>query len=174
VEKFTTNNVDLVIDHLENEEFIANQKYYKFNLEEKYIRVIENQDDLFFFIDEMDKNSKTTGENQTYYVGVDTEWLPTCATGLGVENKKKVALIQIATEGMVYLLDMVKLIKYIDEQISKAFAKKFLFNKRIVKVGYGFTHDIKMICEAFVNLTETDLLRQTSIDLAYLVGQVGC
>lgn len=140
------------------------------NLDEKHIKIIENQCDLLSFLDELHKNSKALEEN--YYVGVDTEWLPTCAMGLDVEDKNKVALIQVATENMVYLLDMVKLYECIDEKVSQVFAKKFLYNKRIVKVGYGLTHDIKIICQVFINPTETDLLRQTSIDLAYLVAQV--
>jgi hypothetical protein len=150
-----------------------NPKYHKLNLEEKHLKIIENQFDLLSFLDELyEKSIKDVGENRNYYVGVDTEWLPTCAMGLNVEDKKKVALIQVATQNMIYLLDMVKLSECIDEHISQKFSKMFLYNKKIVKVGYGFTQDIKMICQAFINVTETDFIHQSSLDLAYLVGQV--
>jgi uncharacterized protein with PIN domain len=105
-------------------------------------------------------------------VGMDTEWKPSCMTGLSSEDQNKVALIQLSTHEHVYLIDMVKLIGVLDEKDSHVFAKKFLHNKKIIKIGYGFTHDIKMVAQSFPNLHDSDSFRQTVIDLGYLVNSL--
>ena len=108
------------------------------------------------------------------HVGIDTEWKPTCAMGIHTEDTSKVALIQIATRERIFLLDMIYLSEKLNAHDSHLFVEKFLFNKKIIKLGYGFTHDIKMIIKAFVDeLHNSDLLRQSVLDLAYLVQQVG-
>jgi hypothetical protein len=96
--------------------------------------------------------------------------------GIHSEESNKVALIQIATYDRIFLLDIVVLFqdkeKNLYEQDCRLFVEKFLFNKRIIKLGYGFTHDIKMIVRAFVEIQDFDPFRQSVLDLAYLVQQV--
>ena len=53
------------------------------------------------------------------------------------------------------------------------FAKNFLLNKKIIKLGYGFTQDLRMITKSFGVSHEADVFRQSVLDLAYLVSQVG-
>jgi uncharacterized protein with PIN domain len=93
-------------------------------------------------------------------------------SGASSGDKSKVALIQLSTHDHVYLIDMVKLIDILDEKDSQVFAKKFLYNKKVIKIGYGFTHDIKMVAQSFVSLHDSDLFRQTVIDLGYLVNSL--
>lgn len=105
-------------------------------------------------------------------VGVDTEWKPTCVMGVNVEESKKVALLQVATNELVYLIDMMQLMNYLDENDSHLFAQKFLYNKKIIKLGYGFTHDIKMLSHSFINVHDLESFRLTVLDLACLVENV--
>ena len=122
------------------------------------------------FLNEFE-NIVTKSENEYVYVGMDTEWKPSCVIGMNTDDSNKVALIQIATLEQIYLIDMINL-NNLNESDSKLFAEKFLYNKKIIKLGYGFTHDIKMILKSFINLHDADLLRQSVLDLAYFVQQV--
>ena len=100
------------------------------------------------------------------------EWKPTCFGGTNVEENLKVALLQISTSEKVYLLDMVKLSSSLDKNDCEIFAKKFLTNRKIIKIGYGFTQDLKMIARAFDDIRDTDIFRQTVLDLAYFANKV--
>lgn len=51
------------------------------------------------------------------------------------------------------------------------FTKNFIYNKNIIKVGYGFSEDIKKISHSF-NAQDHDQFRQTVLDLEYLISQV--
>ncbi len=136
-------------------------QYYQLKLDDSRIKLIDTQKSLHVFLDEMDI-LESLDDQEFAIVGVDAEWKPTCATAHFEENSNQVALIQISTHQFVYLLDMVKLNEVMLEEDTRTFAQKFLKNKKIVKLGYGFTQDIKMLCEAF-NCTneEHDMFRQT-------------
>ena len=78
-------------------------------------------------------------KNHTFkYVGVDSEWKPTCAMGVDVENQKCVSLVQVATSHKIYLLDLLKLTKIMDEHDSERITKEFFCNQRIIKIGNFF------------------------------------
>ncbi len=93
-------------------------------------------------------------------------------TGTNVEENTKVALVQVSTHEKVYLIDMVKLSILLDQTDCEIFVKKFITNRKIIKIGYGFTQDLKMIAKSFGDTRDTDTFRQSVIDLAYLVNQV--
>lgn len=86
------------------------------------------------------------------------------------EESNKVALIQVATHTDAYLLDMINL--KLDENDKRLLSRIFLTNKKIIKLGYGFSQDIKIILQTIGCPGEGDAFRQTSLDLAYLVDQV--
>ena len=67
---------------------------------------------------------------------------------------------------------MVKLSAILDQSDCEVFSKKFLTNRKIIKIGYGFTQDLKMITRSFGDTRDTDTFRQSVLDLAYLVNQV--
>jgi hypothetical protein len=60
----------------------------------------------------------------------------------------------------------------LDENDKKLLSRIFLTNKKIIKLGYGFSQDIKIILQTLGCPGEGDAIRQTSLDLAYLVDQV--
>jgi hypothetical protein len=151
------------------------EKYYELNFDESAVKLIHNEQELLAFLDDMDRLTKSC--NDLVYVGMDTEWKPTCATAMMTEEQNKVAVIQVATLDSIYLIDMIYLAgeggsSSVNASVSKMFAERFLYNKRIVKLGYGFTHDIKMVIKSFVDVNDADSFRQTVLDLAYFVQQV--
>ena len=93
-------------------------------------------------------------------------------TGTNVEENTKVALVRVSTHEKVYLVDMVKLSILLDQTDCEIFVKKFITNRKIIKIGYGFTQDLKMIAKSFGDTRDSDTFRQSVIDLAYLVNQV--
>jgi uncharacterized protein with PIN domain len=165
-------NYNLINKH--NERIESNEidaqilnNYYRLNLDESKIKIIEKKTQLFDLLEDVLIKNK----NEEYiYVGVDAEWKPTCATAR-FDEKKLVALVQIATNESIYLIDMIKLYDLLDVEELKSFSKLFFCNKKIVKIGYGFTQDIKVLCDSFNSpMDHHDTFRQTVLDLAYLVN----
>ena len=150
---------------------IVEEKFYRLKLDESKIKLVENLFDLRRFISDL--NSQANQKDVEHiFVGVDTEWKPSVLLGMNSEEDNRVAVIQVATADVVYLIDMVQLADCLDDKHSKLFAESFLYNKKIIKLGYGFTHDIKMMLRSFVNVHNADLFRQTVLDLAYLAQQM--
>lgn len=159
----------------ENWEEELASKYYQLKLDSSRIHLIETHDKLLEFLAKMDDLS----HSEPIYVGVDSEWKPTCVSGVSQgENANKVALIQVSTHTDVYLLDMMSLCfaingNYNDDN-GKLLVKRFFTNKRVIKIGYGFSHDIRVILLSIGCLHDADAFRQTVLDLAYLVNHVSC
>lgn len=138
-------------------------------LDDSRIKLIETKNDFHDFLNEIYLESQ---KKDFLFVGVDTEWKPTCAMGIDIEQSKKVALFQIATNERIYLIDLCVLSNILDENDSLLMAQKFLNNKNIIKLGYGFTHDIKMLTHSFINIHDLENFRCTVIDLAYVAEEV--
>lgn len=138
-------------------------------LDDSKIKLVDTKNDFHNFLNEIEIESQKKG---ILFVGVDTEWKPTCAIGINIEQSKKVALFQIATNEWIYLIDLCALSDFLDEMDSLMMAQKFLNNKNIIKLGYGFTHDIKMLTHSFINIHDLENFRSTVIDLAYVAEEV--
>ncbi len=142
--------------------------HYKLKLND--IKMVDSESRLYEFLDEVLLCSNN--ENDFIYVGVDSEWKPTCVTNNFSEDSICAALIQISTHRRIYLLDVVALKDlFSNKKIIDLFTNKFLFNKRIVKVGYGFTQDLKIIGRTF-NLTDLNEFRETVLDLGTWINHV--
>jgi uncharacterized protein with PIN domain len=159
--KKNENKVDNEIDTL------ILENYYKLNIDESRIKLVENKTELFDLLEDVLIKNK----NEEYiYVGVDAEWKPTCATAR-FNDSKLVALVQIATSESIYLIDMIKLYDLLEKEELQLFSKLFFCNKKIIKIGYGFTQDLKLLCDSFnTPIDHHDPFRQTVLDLAYLVN----
>ena len=144
--------------------------FHQLKLDKSRIHMIDKSEKLIDFLNKMDQLSSKPGEEGVVFVGVDSEWKPTCVGGVGAENTNKVALIQIATETDVYLIDTMTI--EFGSTYAKEFSTRFFANKRIVKLGYGFSHDIRVILQSLGCQNDADAFRHTVLDLAYLVNQV--
>ena len=161
-------------ESLIEDEFKSNQENsqlesncYGLKLTVDKIQLIDCREKFTQFVKDILRQS----EKGNLLIGVDTEWKPTCVMGVVKEDKRKVAVIQMSTFEFVYLLDMVKLVDELTDDDKKCFSDNILFNKKIVKLGYGFTQDLKMVGQSF-NVSDMDAFRQTVLDLSYLAHQV--
>lgn len=159
-----------------NDEDTSPRKYYQLNFDESKIKLVENKIQLLEFLDEMEEKCRVADDGYLF-IGCDTEWKPSCVLGMTDQDNMKAAIIQIATDNSIHLLDIIKLNEHFaaDPQLSKAVIDRFITNKRIIKLGYGFTHDIRMIVRSLANSDShdcTDLFRQTALELSYLVDHV--
>ena len=95
---------------------------------------------------------------------------PTCVGGVDVEANICASIIQVATFDLIDLITLAEVFK--EPDMMREFGEKFLSNKKIIKLGYGFTHDIKVIGRSFNHCYEMDALRQSNLDLEVLTKQV--
>ncbi|XP_015124097.1 exonuclease mut-7 homolog [Diachasma alloeum] len=95
-------------------------------------------------------------------VGIDAEWKPS----FGVK-KSELALIQIATENAVFILDVTTL-RPDNSEIWKQLSVRLLEDKSIVKIGFGLTHDITMFKESLPALGEIRGGQAGFLDLHHL------
>ncbi|XP_063986238.1 exonuclease mut-7 homolog isoform X2 [Diachasmimorpha longicaudata] len=82
-------------------------------------------------------------------VGIDAEWKPS----FGVK-RSELALIQVATENAVFILDVTTL-RPDNSQIWKQLSLRLLEDKSIVKIGFGLTQDLAMFKESLSDLGDT-------------------
>lgn len=80
------------------------------------------------------------------YCGLDCEWKPSMVKF----NDTKVALLQMAFEDVVYLIDMIRLntSPILNERLSELF-----FNPNIVKLGINFAGDKKNVIKSYPHMT---------------------
>lgn len=143
--------------------------HYKLKLTD--IKMVDSQSGFYEFLDEI-LLCQGDDKNGLIYVGVDSEWKPTCVTNNVSEDNICAALIQVSTYKRVYLLDIVALKNlFSDKNLVNLFSTKFLCNRRVIKVGYGFTQDLKILGRTF-NLTDLDGFRQTVLDLGTWINHV--
>ncbi|XP_011314175.1 exonuclease mut-7 homolog [Fopius arisanus] len=95
-------------------------------------------------------------------VGIDAEWKPS----FGVK-KSELAVIQVATENAVFILDVTTL-RPENSEIWKQLSVKLLGNRSIVKIGFGLTHDITMFKESLPALGEIRVGQSGFLDLQHL------
>lgn len=70
---------------------------------------------------------------------IDTEWKPSLLSGVIDEQSKRASLIQISTHDHVYLIDSSKLHSLLDANDKQLFNTKFIINRNLIKIGYGFS-----------------------------------
>lgn len=130
-------------------------KYYKFSLLEDQIILVDTVqkfDDLM--ISEVVKNS---------VVSIDCEWKPSFGA-----TQSQVALIQIATNSTVYLIDTLILNKPEYSTSWCTFHKSFLDNAEIIKVGFGLEQDLKEMKSCVVGLGSIKVQGEGLLDLGTL------
>ncbi|KAJ1385608.1 Ribonuclease H-like superfamily [Sesbania bispinosa] len=81
-------------------------------------------------------------------VGVDCEWKPNYVKG---SKPNKVSIMQIASEKMVFILDLIKLHREVPDILDDCLAR-ILLSPRILKLGYNFQCDIKQLAHSYEEL----------------------
>ncbi|KAF7988726.1 hypothetical protein HCN44_001299 [Aphidius gifuensis] len=128
--------------------------YHSLKLPRESIILIDNQQTFIKFINQ--------GLIDVTIVGIDAEWKP-C---FGVK-KTELALIQIATNNYIYIIDVTTLGSH-NSHLWKQLSLTLFENKNIIKLGFGLNHDISMIKDSLPALTDVKFNGQGFLDLHHL------
>ncbi|XP_031776933.1 exonuclease mut-7 homolog [Nasonia vitripennis] len=138
----------------ENWDADDNRIYYTLKLPRECIQIINDQKSFEDFLDHALRNVNV--------VGIDSEWKPSFSI-----RKPELALIQIATETNVYILDVTTLGNKVQHLWSELGIT--LFNNRsILKLGFGIAHDIAVIRESLPALSNIRACGDGYLDLSHL------
>ncbi|XP_014360060.2 exonuclease mut-7 homolog [Papilio machaon] len=96
-------------------------------------------------------------------VSIDSEWKPSFGAA-----QSHVALIQIAVENYVYLIDTLALNKPQYSSFWYDFNKSLLDNAEIIKLGFGLEQDLKQIKGSVVGLNNIKVKGEGLLDLSTL------
>ncbi|XP_072515421.1 exonuclease mut-7 homolog [Salminus brasiliensis] len=100
-------------------------------------------------------------------VGVDMEW----RAGFGTVFTQHVALIQLAVEGQVFLLDLCAH-SLSQHSVTVQFIRTLLTNKDVLKLGYGMSGDFKSLVATWPELKEEPLVVKGVLDLLHVHQQL--
>ncbi|XP_076140013.1 exonuclease mut-7 homolog [Alosa pseudoharengus] len=96
-------------------------------------------------------------------VGVDMEW----RAGFGTASQQRVALIQLAVPGAVFLLDLCASAFSQDPQTLR-FVREFLAHKNVLKLGYGMSGDLRSLVATWPEFSEEPLKVEGMLDLLHV------
>lgn len=80
-------------------------------------------------------------------IGLDCEWKPNFRKGC----QSKVSILQVASEKMVFIFDLIKLYRDVPDALDKSLAQ-LLQSPRILKLGYSFQCDMKQLIQSYGDL----------------------
>lgn len=80
-------------------------------------------------------------------IGIDCEWKPVYEKG----KQAKVSIIQIASEKMVHILDLIKLFEDVPEVLDSCLTRIFR-SSQVLKLGYNFQCDAKQLARSYESL----------------------
>ncbi|NXF11324.1 MUT7 Exonuclease, partial [Smithornis capensis] len=105
-------------------------------------------------------------------VGIDMEWKPS----FGMVGKPRVALLQLALEGEVFLLDLPRLLQQAEEEGEREklhrFIQRLYSDAAITKLGYGMSGDLNSLVATCSALKDTEKQLQSVVDLLAVDKQV--
>ncbi|XP_058709488.1 exonuclease mut-7 homolog isoform X2 [Poecile atricapillus] len=105
-------------------------------------------------------------------VGVDMEWKPS----FGMVGKPRVALLQLALEDEVFLLDLPRLLEQAEAEGQKEkfphFIQMLYSDAAITKLGYGMSGDLSSLAATCSAVRDTEKQMQGVVDLLALHQQL--
>ncbi|XP_062870052.1 exonuclease mut-7 homolog [Trichomycterus rosablanca] len=100
-------------------------------------------------------------------VGVDMEW----RAGFGTVCTQRLALIQLAVKGQVFLLDLCAP-GLSHHSLTVNFIRSLLTDESILKLGYGMSGDLKSLVATWPELKEEPLVVKGVLDLLHVHQQL--
>ncbi|XP_015586273.1 exonuclease mut-7 homolog [Cephus cinctus] len=138
----------------ENWDIQEESQYHVLSLPRDCIKLVDNPKAFEEFLDE--------GLRGVTTVGIDSEWKPSFGT-----KRTELALIQIATESDIFILDVTTMGNNFTEMWTELGLVLFE-NKSIVKLGFGLAHDVAMMRESLPALSNVRACGQGYLDLLHL------
>ncbi|GAV66365.1 DNA_pol_A_exo1 domain-containing protein [Cephalotus follicularis] len=118
-------------------------------VDSRYLRLNELVVEDIVWVDEVDSLCEATCHIEgCKVVGIDCEWKPNYLKG---SKPNKVSIMQIATDMMVFIFDLIKLFEEIPDILDNCFTRIFQ-SPRILKLGYNFQCDIKQLAHSYGEL----------------------
>lgn len=131
-----------------------NVVFYESPLTREQITIIETGEQFYDLISIL---------KQTDIVSLDCEWKPSFGA-----KQSQVALIQLGTRSMVYLIDTILLNKTEYSSFWFSFYKSFLENAEIIKLGFGLEQDLREMKTSIVGLSNIKVKGEGYLDLSIL------
>ncbi|GFS24226.1 exonuclease mut-7 [Elysia marginata] len=123
-------NWDLDIN---TEDLREREKFYRMPLPESQIMVVDTRGKLKACLYRLTEPGSI--------VGIDAEWKP----AMGAGSVERVALLQLAVEEAVYLVDLVELAKVLTDKEWTELAESVFCHEDVLKIGFGLDHDLRML-----------------------------
>ncbi|PON89517.1 DNA polymerase [Trema orientale] len=118
-------------------------------LHSRYLNLNELFVEDIIWVDEVDALRNATCHIEgCKVVGVDCEWKPNYIKG---SKPNKVSIMQIASDKMVFILDLIKLFEDVPDILDNCLTR-ILQSPRILKLGYNFQCDIKQLAHSYEEL----------------------
>ncbi|KOB65349.1 putative exonuclease mut-7-like protein [Operophtera brumata] len=134
-------------DNWDTESEVTHQHFYKSPLTREQITIIETSEQFYDLISTL---------THLDIVSLDCEWKPSFGT-----KQCQVAIIQLGTKDMVYLIDAILLNKPEYTSFWCSFNKSFLENAEIIKLGFGLEQDLREMKASIAGLSN---IKQQGID----------
>ncbi|XP_017563688.1 exonuclease mut-7 homolog isoform X1 [Pygocentrus nattereri] len=134
-------------------------QYYQLSLARENIHFLQTLDQL--------QLCRETVLKPGCVVGVDMEW----RAGFGTVSTQRVALIQLAVEGQVFLLDLCAH-SLSHHSLTVQFIRTLLTDKNVLKLGYGTSGDFRSLVATWPELKEEPLAVKGMLDLLHVHQQL--
>ncbi|XP_062612527.1 exonuclease mut-7 homolog isoform X2 [Saccostrea cucullata] len=133
--------------------------YYKLKLDPSNIQFVDTKEKYQEFISVVSKPDNV--------IGVDSEWKPSFGNSV-----QRIALMQFATMNQIFLLDMIALNSVLSSSDWLLLATAVFCNEDVLKLGYGFDADLKMMVKSYPFLKEPLTKMKRTVDLEKLAVKV--
>nr|XP_011466152.1 PREDICTED: uncharacterized protein LOC101292807 isoform X2 [Fragaria vesca subsp. vesca] len=118
-------------------------------LHNRYLHLNELAVGGVFWVDEVDALHKATCHfEECKVVGLDCEWKPNYVKG---SRPNKVSIMQIASDKMVFILDLIKLYQDVPDVLDDSLTR-VLQSPGILKLGYNFQCDMRQLAQSYEDL----------------------
>uniref|UniRef100_A0A3P8UD11 Exonuclease 3'-5' domain containing 3 n=2 Tax=Cynoglossus semilaevis TaxID=244447 RepID=A0A3P8UD11_CYNSE len=128
------------------------QKFYQAPLAKEKVHIVNTPEAL--------QRCRVVVLKDDAVVGVDMEWQPT----FGCSSAQQVALIQLAVQDHVFLLDLCAS-DFCHHPDTISFVRSLFSQNNVLKLGYGMTGDLKCLLTTWPQLSEEPLKMEGVLDL---------
>ncbi|XP_066592164.1 exonuclease mut-7 homolog [Prorops nasuta] len=132
----------------------TNLTYHTLRLPRENINLVDTKETFEDFLEH--------ALNEATIIGIDAEWKPSFGT-----KQTELALIQLATFSNVFILDVTSLGNEYQVLWTELGIRLFE-NQDIIKLGFGVSHDITMICESIPALNKMKKHGRGYLDLLHI------
>lgn len=142
--------VDELCDRYSLEGFINFKEPETSLTQNRYLQLNELDLEDIIWVDEVNGlRSATCHIEECKVVGIDCEWKPNYEKG---SKPNKVSIMQIASEKMVFIIDLIKLFEDVPDILDNCLTR-ILHAPRILKLGYNFQCDVNQLAHSYGELT---------------------